>query len=1210
MFYKIFRFELKYRLFRPATYLYFFILFLFAFLSALYGNVPGSEKTYVNSAYTLSVLIIILTIFETMVSSAIMGVPVYRDIEYNTKGYLMAYPIDEKSYLLGRFFGSFVVLIFVSLGVHLGMLLGSFFAPIFGTEDAERFGAFNYLYYLHPTLLFVLPNLFFTGTIFFALVALTRKIYVTYLGSVLLFIGYLLANALTQDIEYRDLADILDPFGLRAYTNATRYWTPAEQNTLLVPLTGNLLWNRLLWVSISLVIFLYTLFRFNFQDFLAVKLGKGKKEDTDNAPKTKTAISMPVVDKIFSQGIYFKQMLSLARLEFGNIVRDTYFIAILLAGVLFLFLDGWFGFPTYGTPSLPMTYYMLEVKDFNYIIFVFIIIIFYTGEVVHRDKSVNYANISDALPIPNWLNYGAKFLALVYVCFLLVNLVLVCGVLNQTLKGYFNYEFDKYFTDLYLLEFPEYIELVMLAFFVHILVNQKFAGHFVAIGIWVAMIGIRSIGEVDYNLFFYGSTPAYTISDMNGFGHFFKAQFWFHLYWLSFGTILLIVGNLLWNRGAENSLKTRIKLARQRLNKISASALIVAFLIFLGAGIYNYYNISVWNQYLSVNQTRKLQADYEKKYRKYEFAVLPKIIDVKVAIDIFPEKRNTIAKGVFLIVNKNNRAIDSLHLNLDKTISTNRIESFKIDGKEPEILLNDKKMNYLIYKMPQKMMPGDTMTMEIEMQAGYQGFPNGGFGREIVYNGTFFDLGIFPSFGYNANAEIQSDKYRKKYGLKKQDYRSPKQTDAFGLSKLLFNDDADYITFEAVVSTSPDQIAVAPGYLQKEWIKNGRRYFHYKMNSEMDYFFNVSSAKYAVLKDKWQGKNGEKVNVEIYHHPKHTYNLDRYMKSVKASLDYFGTNFSPYQYSQMRILEFPRYAGFAQSFPNTVPYSESFGWVGDFSNANDTDYAFYVTAHEVAHQWWGHQITPSYTRGANQISESMAEYSALMVLKKEYGEEVMQKFLRYALDRYLGGRAFEDKFEDNLLENESRAYVWYQKGSLILYALQDLVGEANLNKAFAKFLKNAAFRQKPPFATSREWYGYIKEATPDSLKYFLEDSFEKITLYENKITQAEATDLKNGSYKVKIKVNAKKLYYDGSGNEKGEGKGKDYIEIGIFAEEGKNKNGMKKKMPLYLQKHALSKGEHTIEIIVKGKPIKAGIDPYNKLIDRIPDDNVKNVDIK
>jgi ABC-2 type transport system permease protein len=223
---------------------------------------------------------------------------------------------------------------------------------------------------------------------------------------------------------------------------------------------------------------------------------------------------------------------------------------------------------------------------------------------------------------------------------------------------------------------------------------------------------------------------------------------------------------------------------------------------------------------------------------------------------------------------------------------------------------------------------------------------------------------------------------------------------------------------------------------------------------------------------------------------------------VKHSVAYFSENYSLYQYRQMRILEFPRYSTFAQSFPNTVPFAESFGWVGDFSDPNDLDYVYTVTAHEVAHQWWGHQITPSATPGANQISESMAEYSSLMVLKKEYGVDAMQKFLKEELDRYLRGRANESKFEKTLLDNDNQAYVWYRKGGLILYGLQDLIGEANLNSGFKAYTEAAKFRPEAPFTTTTEWYNYMKSVTPDSLKYYLEDSFKKITLYSNKVTEA------------------------------------------------------------------------------------------------------------
>ncbi|MBL0743887.1 M1 family aminopeptidase [Chryseolinea lacunae] len=1206
MFWKIFLFEIRYRMKRPATWAYFGIIFVLACLLGYFGSSPASEKAYVNSSTALGEMTLVLSLFEVFLASAVMGVPVYRDIEYRTKDYFFTYPIGEKSYLMGRFWGSFLILLLITFAFPLGLLIGGPVGLVAGEIEPERYGPFVFYHYFYNTVVLSIPNLFFAAAVFFSLVALTRKIAVTYMTSVLLFVGYLLANALTRDLDNKTLVDILDPFALTTYNNATKYWTPAEQNVNLIPLSGNFLWNRVLWIGISLALFVFTYFRFSFRSMLATSSGALRKEESTERIG-RALVDLPVVQKVYSSSIFLRKMLRLAILEFKFIAKDFYFIAILLAGVLFLFLDGWFGSPIYGTPSLPLTYYMLEVKDYDYVIFVFIIFIFYTGEVVHRDKSVNYANIADALPVPNWVIYGAKFIALLLISFLLVNLVLVCGVMNQVAKGYFNFEFGMYFTDLYLIEFPEYVELVMLSFIVHILVNNKFMGHVVSIGIWVLLLGLRNFADMDYNLLFYSYAPNYMVSDMNGFGHFLRTLTIFHIYWLSLGAVFIVIGNLFWNRGSESSFKARWMLARSRFNIAPAVALTFFTLLWLGTGAFIYYNVSVLNTYRTSKESKQISADFEKKYKKYEFMAQPKVTDVNATIDIFPKERRTVAAARFTVVNKSTKAIDSLLLNIGSPIRQTRIETLTLNEKPLTLLMEDKVNRFYIYKLPATLNPGDTAVLSVQMDARSEGFANSGLDREVVYNGTFFDLNVFPSFGYPGDP-MTSDKDRKKYGLPKKDYVAPPQTDPLGLSTLLFNDDADYVTFQATISTDADQLAIAPGYIQKEWTENGRKFYHYTMDAPMDLFFNLSSARYAVKRDHWKGAHGDTVNIEIFYHPTHAYNLDRFVKSAKASLDYFTSNFGPYQYRQIRILEFPRYAGFAQSFPNTVPYTESFGWVADYSDPDDTDYTFYVTAHEIAHQWWGHQVTPSFTRGANQLSESMAEYSSLMVLQKEYGKDAMQKRLKYALDRYLRGRAGEDKFEATLLDNDSRAYVWYDKGSLILYGLQDLIGEDTLNHAFQKFLDTAAFRQKPPFPTSNEWYSYIKAATPDSLHYYIEDGFEKIALYENRITKADYKKLEGDKYKVTLTVQTKKLYYDGLGKETGAGTGKDLVDIGIFAEEGKAENGMKKKTPLYLKKHWLTPGEHTLEFEVTGKPIKAGIDPYNKLIDRIPDDNIKTVD--
>ena len=137
------------------------------------------------------------------------------------------------------------------------------------------------------------------------------------------------------------------------------------------------------------------------------------------------------------------------------------------------------------------------------------------------------------------------------------------------------------------------------------------------------------------------------------------------------------------------------------------------------------------------------------------------------------------------------------------------------------------------------------------------------------------------------------------------------------------------------------------------------------------------------------------------------YDIDDMLASSRAGLDYFQAHFSPYQFAQYRILEFPRYRSFAQSFPNTVPYSEGIGFIGRMVRKDDVDLTYFVTAHELGHQWWGHQLIGAQVQGSNMMSETLAQYSAYMVMQQKYGKDYMRKVLRHFLDQYLRGRSGE-----------------------------------------------------------------------------------------------------------------------------------------------------------------------------------------------------------
>ena len=197
--------------------------------------------------------------------------------------------------------------------------------------------------------------------------------------------------------------------------------------------------------------------------------------------------------------------------------------------------------------------------------------------------------------------------------------------------------------------------------------------------------------------------------------------------------------------------------------------------------------------------------------------------------------------------------------------------------------------------------------------------------------------------------------------------------------------------------------------------------------------------------------------------------------------------------------------------------------------------------------------------------------------------------------------------KEHPLVKANQWFEWGGKAAVALYGLRDLIGEDTINSALRDFKNAYSFKNKPPYAGSNDLYRYLQKHTPDSLQYFLTDTWQKITLYDNKVIDLKAEQLgKSDKYKVIINVDVAKVYIDDKGNDIPAKKMNDYIDVDIFAADGKNKDGRSIVNPLYLKKYKLGYGIHKITVIVKGKPVRAGIDPYTNLIDRNVNDNMKD----
>ncbi|HEX8038232.1 MAG TPA: M1 family aminopeptidase, partial [Chryseosolibacter sp.] len=472
-----------------------------------------------------------------------------------------------------------------------------------------------------------------------------------------------------------------------------------------------------------------------------------------------------------------------------------------------------------------------------------------------------------------------------------------------------------------------------------------------------------------------------------------------------------------------------------------------------------------------------------------------------------------------------------------------------------------------------------------------KGFKDFGSNTNIVFNGTFFSNSYFPGIGYNPGVELVEDDDRRREGLpvkermREADDLSAKQVNAFG-------DDADRIRLEIVVGTERDQIAIAPGALRKEWVEGDRKYFQYKTDRPIANAYSIVSGRYAVRRDKWRD-----VELEIYYRPGHEYNLDRMMDAMKDGLQYNTENFSAYQFRQLRIVEFPRYETFAPSFANTIPFSEGVGFILKVANpAKDLDVPYYLTLHEVAHQWWGHQVMAADVKGSAMLSESMCQYSAMMVMKKKFPPEIVERYLKYELDSYLSGRASERKKEQPLQSVEAQTYIDYNKASLVFYTLQDYIGEEKLNSAFRKYNEMWRFKDAP-YPGSLDLLTNIREVTPDSLQYLIHDLFETITLFENKAERAVYTQTADGQFELTLSVTCEKIRSDSLGNEVFATLN-DWIDVGVYSRDDKGNDKL-----VYLQKRKIAAKDNAFVITLGERPAKAGIDPLHKLIDRHSGDN-------
>ncbi|MXN92412.1 hypothetical protein GR160_14380 [Flavobacterium sp. Sd200] len=1180
-------------------WIFLFIITLITFLNIAFdngnfGGAMGSIKK--NAPYILQEFYAQFSIIALLMTTAFMNATASRDFQHGMYQFVFSSPIKKRDYYFGKFIGAAIISLIPLLGVSLGFLIAPILAPIwpdsFEMAAPDRFGNVIWMAHLQSLIVFGIPNIIITGVLMYGLAIIFRNNIVSFIGAMVIIVFYAVSNSFIRDVQKEWIANLLDPFGLNPFEIITKYMTVAEKNTQAIGLHGYLLTNRIIWVAvgIALLIGIYFVFSFNTK-----KEKVSKKKKSDEAVSSKIVITDKVYEPTRANRFAIGTFLNLVIFEAKAIIKNPTFIIIISIGMIILITNLTSSTGGYGVAQYPVTYEVIGTIQGSLSIFMIAFITFYTGVLVWKERDAKLNEIQDATPVKTGVIVASKIAAMIIASAAVLCIAILIGIIAQTAYGYHRYELLLYIKFLLLLRLSGFAFLIVLSLFLHYLFNNRYIGYFAFVAFVIVDPILWSTLEISSSMVSFGSRPKIIYSDMNGFGPYIPSTLWFTAYWILFCTILCFIITALYVRGKEPQFKYRLISAKRRLRN-NALALIVSVIAFITCAGFVYYNTQVLNKYDSADDVEKMQVDYEKKYKKYENIAQPRYTAFNYNIDIYPEDRSLTAKIEAWVKNKTDQPMSEIHFTLPQLT-----DSLKINVPGAKLKTNDKRLHYRIYRLSSPLAPNDSIKINIDQWSITKGFENAVSFTQLTQNGTFFNnMDLLPIIGYNSNFEIGDKNRRKRLKLPKRD-RMPKldENNLVARGNTYLGSDSDWVTVNTTISTSADQTAIAPGSLVKKWTKDDRNYFNYKLDQKALNFYSFISARYEVARQKWNG-----IDLEVYYDKNHAYNVPNMLKSMEKSLEYYTANFGPYYQKQCRIIEFPRYRTFAQAFPGTMPFSEGIGFIIDLRDVtkDDIDQVYYVVAHEMAHQYWAHQVCGANMQGSEMMSEGFAQYSALMVMEKEYGKDKMKKFLKYEMDDYLNGRSSESEAEQPLMKTESQQYIHYNKASVVMYYLKEMIGEKNVNLALKNLIDKYAYKE-PPYPTSIAAVNEFKKVTPPDMQYLIEDMFENITLFSNRMLSAKYKKVGN-EYEVTLKTTSEKFRADSLGTETPKPIA-DLIDIGVFAKPADDENMGK---PLVYKRVKITKKDNTFTFRTKELPYEAGIDPYNYLIDRLPDDNVKKTE--
>lgn len=629
----------------------------------------GSGRIPRNSAFGSYYILMFETFCTNVFSIAFFTTPFLRDIKSRMAPAVYSTGVTPRQYFWGKYLASLLVMSGVSFGSIFGFASMAWLSRVLPLLPGT-YGANPWPQLLHTWLIILIPAVLLHGSVHTLLAVTTGRQAGSYIYCIVHTMLWVVLMTAYPDGIASPLAQTVDPLGKTGLEGQLLYWSAEQRLHSFVHLSGPLLWNRALFLTLSIIALLAAAHVFSFERFLSLMRARMKRKSprerpTRSVPQAPRAAVLLSVSPSYSTRSWAAVAIMQGRREWITTMRTPALRIVLLLGLLLTWVSSSHLASYAPLPNgnvLPVAGDAFTLASNTFFIAILIAVMYFTGEVIGRERTFRVSSLVDASPVPNNTLIAGKMFAVVLLSATLSVVPLAGYLLTQASSGFWHPDLGIVIGRAFFNFFLPMTGFAFIAAALHIMMTSRTAAHALAVLTGVSVAATSEVGVVENKLYL----PFLPLENMltSRFGvHAQQWQhlLWFDLYWALSTLVLAFVCWWFWQRGMQTRLKARPHLGGDHLTApLATSAAVVIALVMVTAHIHHVTNVD--NGYQSHAQELGESAAYEQHYSYLRDLAQPRIVTADVSIDLHTSERSAAYRGALVVRNDSRQPIAELHL--------------------------------------------------------------------------------------------------------------------------------------------------------------------------------------------------------------------------------------------------------------------------------------------------------------------------------------------------------------------------------------------------------------------------------------------------------------------------------------------------------------------------------------------------------------------